>query len=357
MSTVDGSVEENGACLSIKCKSCNVNFTPSTILKHISDPRNSCQIAYSSEEINQFKEKTIKWKRANQKKSYDPAKRRNNHLRRILSTKCRFCNTGVSKTTALKHLNDSKNCKKHYTEEELSVVEEFTNEPKSIEIKKYECDTYQKKSYDPAKRRNFHLRRILSTKCRSCNSGVSKTTALKHLNDFKNCKKHYTEEELSVIEEFTNEPKNIEIKKYDYDYNKRSKKYRDTNEYDSRRYDPEKRRQKHLQNKEELAEELAKYQKRLEEEKKSELRLYLLEKFERHAKDKNQHEMKKSNNDLKSALEIIGDKLTEEMKDIIKVIRIKYKLLYKNFEVEINETSAKANKLQSLKENTFYLNL
>ena len=67
--------------------------------------------------------------------------------------------------------------------------------------------------------------------------------------------------------------------------------------------------------------------------------------------------MKKSNNNLKSDLEIIGDKLTEEMKDIIKVIRIKYKLLYKNFEAEINETSAKANKLQSLEENTFYLNL
>ena len=88
MSTVDGSVEENGACLSIKCKSSNVNFTPSTILKHTSDPRNSCQIAYSSEEINQFKEETIKRKRANQKKSYDPAKRRNNHLRRQLSTNC-----------------------------------------------------------------------------------------------------------------------------------------------------------------------------------------------------------------------------------------------------------------------------
>ena len=67
--------------------------------------------------------------------------------------------------------------------------------------------------------------------------------------------------------------------------------------------------------------------------------------------------MNKSNNDLKSALEIIGDKLTEEMKDIIKVIRSKYKLLYKNFEIEINETSTKANKLQSLEENTFYLSL
>ena len=504
MSTVDGSVEENGACLSIKCKSCNVNFTPSTILKHINHPRNSCQIAYTSEEINQFKEKTIKWKRANQKKSYDPAKRRNNHLRRKLSTKCRVCNRGVSKTTALKHLNESKNCKKHYTEEELSVIEEFTNEPKSIEIKKYQRKSYdpakrrknhlrrqlstncrfcykvvskttalkhlndskickkryteeelsvveeftnesksieikkyeidynkrksyepakrrnnhlrrklstkcrvcnrgvskttalkhlnesknckkhyteeelrvieeftdepksieikkydynQRKSYDPDKRRNNHLRRILSTKCRSCNSGVSKTTALKHLNDFKNCKKHYTEEELSVIEEFTNESKSIEIKKYEYDANARSKKYRDTNEYDSRKYDPEKRRQKHLQDQEKHAEELAKYQKQLAEKKSSELRLYLLEKFERHARERNLHEMKKSNNNLKSALEIIGDKLTEEMKDIIKVIRIKYELLYKNFEVEINETSAKANKLQSLKEDTFYLNL
>jgi hypothetical protein len=83
----------------------------------------------------------------------------------------------------------------------------------------------------------------------------------------------------------------------------------------------------------------------------------LLEKFERHARDKNLHEMNKSNNDLKSALEIIGDKLTEEMQDIIKVIRIKSKLLYKKFEVEINETSAKANKLQSLEVITFYLNL
>ena len=280
MSTVDDSVEENGACLSIKCKSCNVNFTPSTILKHISDPRNSCQVAYSSEEINRFKEESIKRKRAN-----------------------------------------------------------------------------QKKAYDPAKRRNFHLRRILSTKCRSWNSGVSKTTALKHLNDFKNCKKHYTEEELSVIEEFTNEPKGIEIKKYEYDANARSKKYRDTNEYDSPKYDPEKRRQKHLQDQEKYAEELAKYQKQMAEKKSSELRLYLLEKFERHARDSNLHEMNKSNNDLKSGLEIIGDKLTEEMKDIIKVIRIKYKLLYKNLEAEINETSAKANKLQSLEVNTFYLNL
>ena len=186
---------------------------------------------------------------------------------------------------------------------------------------------------------------------------LSKTTALKHLNDFKNCKKHYTEEELSVIEKFTNEPKSIDIKKYEYDANARSKKYRDTNEYDSRKYDPEKRRQKHLQDKEKHAEELAKYQKQLAEKKSSELRLYLLEKFERDARDTNLHEMNKSNNDLKSALEIIGDKLTEEMKDIIKVIRSKYKLLYKNFEIEINETSTKANKLQSLEENTFYLNL
>ena len=90
---------------------------------------------------------------------------------------------------------------------------------------------------------------------------LSKTTALKHLNDFKNCKKHYTEEELSVIEKFTNEPKSIDIKKYEYDANARSKKYRDTNEYDSRKYDPEKRRQKHLQDEEKYAEELAKYQK------------------------------------------------------------------------------------------------
>lgn len=57
------------------------------------------------------------------KKSYDPAKRRNNHLRRRLSTKCKFCHMDVDKTTVLNHLNDSKNCKNHYTEEELSVIE------------------------------------------------------------------------------------------------------------------------------------------------------------------------------------------------------------------------------------------
>ena len=66
---------------------------------------------------------------------------------------------------------------------------------------------------------------------------------------------------ISVIEKFSNEPKSIEIKKYEYDANARSKKYRDTNEYDSRKYDPEKRRQKHLQDEEKYAEELAKYQK------------------------------------------------------------------------------------------------
>ena len=77
----------------------------------------------------------------------------------------------------------------------------------------------------------------------------------------------------------------------------------------------------------------------------SELRLYLLEKFERHARDKNLHEMNKTKKDLQSALDIIGNKLTEEMQDTIKVIRNKYKVLYQKFEVEINETSAKANTL------------
>ena len=263
MSTIDDSVEENDACVSIQCKVCNDSFTPSTILKHISSPSNSCEKAYCSEEINQFKKRTIKRKRENEKKSYDPAKRRNNHLRRRLSTKCKFCHMDVDKTTVLNHLNDSKNCKNHYTEEELSVIEGFTNEPKSIEIKKYD-------------------------------------------------------------------------------------------------YDPEKRSQKHLQYKKERAEELEKYKEQQSKKRMSELRLYLLEKFERHARDKNLHEMNKTKKDLQSALDIIGNKLTEEMQDTIKVIRNKYKVLYQKFEVEINETAAKANESQSEEVNTlvsFYLNL
>ena len=84
----DGSTEttadDKSYIVSTQCKACKKHFTQSTILKHITQ-KPSCKIAYNQKEIQLHqkwsKEEHNSKRQTQLRKSYNPAKRRERHLK------------------------------------------------------------------------------------------------------------------------------------------------------------------------------------------------------------------------------------------------------------------------------------
>ena len=75
--------------VSTQCKVCELDFTKSTIFKHISH-RPSCKVGYSNYEIQLFRD----WKKQRdqliRKQKHDPAKRKERYLK---EKERKFCNS------------------------------------------------------------------------------------------------------------------------------------------------------------------------------------------------------------------------------------------------------------------------
>ena len=72
---IKSSVASTSISVSTQCKVCELDFTPSTIFKHVSHS-NQCKASYSFDEIQAFKHWRKQRRELGRKRKYDSSKRR-----------------------------------------------------------------------------------------------------------------------------------------------------------------------------------------------------------------------------------------------------------------------------------------
>ena len=161
-------LDDKSLSVSTQCKSCKKDFTQSTILKHITH-KPSCKIDYSEREIQLYqqwsKEEHNNKRLGKLKKSYDPVKRRERHLKEQkkknllkaksdetnfvnVTTRCKSCKIVFPEASIFRHISQNKECRGFYSDAEIKSFSDWTCQRRN---------ETQRKLYDRAKRRQKYL--------------------------------------------------------------------------------------------------------------------------------------------------------------------------------------------------------
>ena len=231
--------------ISTTCKACNKDFTVSTIFKHVSHNK-SCKDIYSSEEIKAFRD----WKRQREEqgrnRKYDAAKRKERYLNEkkrklddynvskdedrptsdIVSSKCLGCKFNFKRATILKHVSHSPSCRSHYSRDDISELDSWTNQVKDQKrsekrkmlyqpearrakyLKEKETKNNQKTGSDIEKQPSSTNLVTISTRCKRCKVLFNDSTIRKHISHNKLCKAAYSDEEMREFDTWKNERRN-----------------------------------------------------------------------------------------------------------------------------------------------------